>query len=134
MIQLTIFTDGGSRGNPGPAGCGAVLYNASGELVTEISEFIGEATNNQAEYKALIFALKEAKGRGAKEIALRLDSELIVKQLLGIYRVKHPNMKPLFEEVKALLSECSSVDIRHVPREENAAADALANAAMDRGV
>lgn len=129
-----MYADGGSRGNPGPAGCGAVLFNDAGEEIAAISEFIGDATNNQAEYKAVVFGLRQALMLGATSILIRLDSQLIVKQVLGEYKVKHANMKPLFAEVKDLLTQFDSYEIEHVPRADNARADALVNEAIDSGV
>ncbi|NCU44657.1 ribonuclease HI family protein [Candidatus Falkowbacteria bacterium] len=130
---LVSYTDGGARGNPGPAGIGVVLQNKEGETIGQWSEFLGIATNNQAEYKALLLALKQAVALGAVELACRLDSELVVKQLKGEYKVKHPDLKPLFEQAKSLISQIKNVSFKHIPRELNKQADQLANQAMDRG-
>lgn len=130
---LISYTDGGARGNPGPAGIGVVLQNKDGETVGEWSEFLGIATNNQAEYKALLLALKQAVALGAVELECRLDSELVVKQLKGEYKVKHPDLKPLFEQAKGLISQIKNVSFKHIPRELNRRADQLANQAMDCG-
>ena len=130
---LILHVDGGSRGNPGPAGCGAVLLDASGRVVDEKSRFIGHATSNEAEYHALIMGLKAARERGAAEITIRADSQLMVRQINGAYKVKSPNLRPLFSEAKNLLSEFSAWRAEHVRRELNARADTLANRAMDRG-
>ncbi|NCU44305.1 ribonuclease HI family protein [Candidatus Falkowbacteria bacterium] len=130
---LISYTDGGARGNPGPAGIGVALQNKDGETVGEWSEFLGIATNNQAEYKALLLALKQAVALGAVELECRLDSELVVKQLKGEYKVKHPDLKPLFEQAKGLISQIKNVSFKHIPRELNKQADQLANQAMDRG-
>jgi ribonuclease HI len=131
--KLIIFTDGGARGNPGPAGIGAVLYDASHNLVAEVSEYLGIATNNQAEYKALIAALKKAIQMGAKELDCYLDSELVVKQLKREYKVKNKELAPLFLEIHNLSISFKNISYTHIPREKNAAADKLANEAMDRG-
>lgn len=130
---LISYTDGGARGNPGPAGIGVVLQNKDGKVVGEWSEFLGIATNNQAEYKALLLALKQAITLGAIELECRLDSELVVKQLKGEYKVKHPGLKPLFEQAKSLISQIKNVSFKHIPRELNKQADRLANQAMDQG-
>ena len=132
--MIKIFSDGGARGNPGPAGVGAVIYSDNGEVLAEVSEYLGIATNNQAEYKALIFALKRAKEMGAKKIMCYLDSELVVKQLNREYKVKNKDLAPLFLEVHNLSINFKNISYHHIPREENKAADKLANIAMDRGV
>lgn len=125
------FTDGGSRSNPGPAAIGAVLYDPSGSVVEEISEFIGIASNNVAEYKALIAVLQSATKHGVQRISCHLDSELLVRQLNGQYKVKSEDMKPLFMEVLRLSRNFSTIRYIHVRREQNAAADRLVNAALD---
>ena len=130
---LISYTDGGARGNHGPSGIGVVLQNKDGETIGEWSEFLGIATNNQAEYKALLLALKQAVALGVVELDCRLDSELVVKQLKGEYKVKHPDLKPLFEQAKSLISQIKNVSFKHIPRELNKQADQLANQAMDRG-
>lgn len=130
---LISYTDGGARGNPGPAGIGVVLQNKDSETIGEWSEFLGIATNNQAEYKALLLALKQAVALGAIGLECRLDSELVVKQLKGEYKVKHPDLKPLFEQAKSLISQIKNVSFKHIPRELNKQADLLANQAMDQG-
>jgi len=130
--SLTLQADGGARGNPGPAGAGAVLYDADGKEVAALSRFLGRATNNEAEYRALIMGLTEAQRLGAGELTVKLDSELIVRQLQGRYRVKAPGLKPLFAEARRLLQPFAKVSIMHVPRADNARADELANQAMDR--
>ena len=131
--KLTIFTDGGARGNPGPAGIGAVLYNDKKEKVAEVSKFLGVKTNNQAEYTALIEALKKARELQAQELEIFLDSELVVKQLNGLYKVKNKDLAPLFLEVYNLSLNFSKITFIHVYRENNKEADRLANEAMDRG-
>ncbi len=132
--KLIIYTDGGARGNPGPAGIGAVLYNEAQEKIAEISQYLGIATNNQAEYQALIEALKKAKDLGAKEVDVFMDSELVVKQLNREYKVKNKDLAPLFLQVYNLSLSFSKISFSHIYREENVIADRLANEAMDRGI
>src|SRR4051812_21691792 len=129
---LTLQFDGGSRGNPGPAGIGVVVSAADGTPIVTLGRFIGRATNNAAEYRALIVALKEAKRLGARRIVVRGDSELIIKQMRGEYRVKHPDLRPLYEEAQDLLSHFDETKIEHNLRHHNTLADRLANLAMDR--
>ncbi|HNV12843.1 MAG TPA: ribonuclease HI family protein [bacterium] len=130
--NIIIFSDGGARGNPGPAGIGAVLYDEKKNKLAEISKYLGETTNNQAEYKALIAGLKKAKELEAKEVKCFLDSELVVKQLNREYRVKHKDLAPLFLEVYNLSQSFTNIEFVHVPREKNSEADRLANLAMDK--
>jgi ribonuclease HI len=130
---IKIFSDGGARGNPGPAGIGAVIYDAKGQVIAEISEFLGTATNNQAEYKALIAALKKAKELGVKELECYLDSELVVKQLKREYKVKNADLAPLFLQIHNLTISFKNITFHHIPREQNKVADKLANLAMDKG-
>jgi ribonuclease HI len=127
-----LHCDGAARGNPGPAAIGAVLF-APGrvEPVAAISARIGPATNNVAEYRALIAGLQRALAEGVTHLLVRLDSELLVRQLTGGYRVKAPGLKPLYREVVALVGRFDSVSFEQVPRERNAIADDLANAALD---
>jgi ribonuclease HI len=129
---ITLQFDGGSRGNPGPAGIGVVVRAADSTPLVTLGRFIGTATNNVAEYKALITALEEALKLGAQKIIIRGDSELIIKQMRGEYRVKHPDMKMLYDEAQALLSEFREHRIEHNLRHKNELADKLANLAMDR--
>jgi len=129
--HIFIHCDGASRGNPGLAGAGATLQDAEGRLVHEVARYLGHKTNNEAEYMALILALEAAHGLGAREVSVRCDSELMVKQMKGEYRVKHPNLKPLHAKVRILAGQFSHFDIRHVRREHNGEADALANRAID---
>ena len=132
MSKFIIFTDGGARGNPGPAGIGAVLYDENKKIVAEISQYLGETTNNQAEYKALIAALKEAKRLKAEELTCYLDSELVVKQLNREYKIKNKDLAPLFLEVYNLSLSFKKISFIHIPREKNTVADSLANKAMDK--
>jgi len=129
--KLIINSDGAARGNPGPAGIGVTIKDEKGAIVREIAEYLGETTNNQAEYRALIAGLKAAVEMGAEEIRAFADSELIVKQIKGLYKVKNEGLRPLFEEVKGLLRKFKSCNITYVPREMNKEADKLANKAID---
>jgi ribonuclease HI len=129
--KLVINVDGGSRGNPGPAAIGVVISTPGGELVDEIAETIGVETNNVAEYKALLRGLERAAELGASEIRIINDSELVAKQVNGVYKVKHPAMQPLHAKVTGTLKRFRRWSIESVPRAENAAADALVNRALD---
>jgi ribonuclease HI len=129
---ITLQFDGGSRGNPGPAGIGVVLRAADGTPLVTLGRFIGRATNNVAEYKALIIALQQAKQLGARKIKVLGDSELIVKQMRGEYRVKNPDLRVLYDEAQDLFNEFDAASIDHNYREDNSLADKLANLAMDR--
>ncbi len=142
MPNLKIYTDGGARGNPGPAACGAVIKNEKGEIILEASKFIGIATNNQAEYRALILALEKAReilslGKNAKSyiknknLECYLDSELVVKQLNREYKIKNEGLKPLFAQARDLISNFNSVKFIYIPREQNKLADKLANKELD---
>ncbi|HZP26798.1 MAG TPA: ribonuclease HI family protein [Dehalococcoidia bacterium] len=127
----TVYADGASRGNPGRAAIGSAVYDESGRLVEEISQAIGFATNNVAEYRSAIAGLEAARRRGAGAVELRMDSELVVRQLQGRYRVRHPNLRPLWTQLTSLAGAFPSFRVRHVPREMNKVADALANRALD---
>lgn len=137
-MKLTVFSDGGARGNPGPAACGYVIYDEDSALVKSDGIYIGETTNNQAEYKALIYALDfiNTKLKGtydSLEVDCYLDSELVVKQLKREYKVKNPDMIPLFEKTRNLVIEIGGVVFfTHIPREKNKEADRLVNQAIDR--
>ncbi len=131
MAKLTVNVDGGARGNPGPAAIGVVVRGPGGELLEEHGERIGRATNNVAEYKALLRGIELAAKHEAEELELVGDSELIVRQVEGRYKVKDATMKQLHGEVKAALTGFESWSIRHVRREQNADADRLVNAALD---
>ena len=130
--KITIYSDGGARGNPGPAGIGAVLLSSDDNVLVEISEYIGETTNNQAEYRALLAALKKAKDLGAVEIEAYLDSELVVKQLNKEYKVKNKDLAPLFVQIYNISLGFKKISFSHVRREMNKHADRLANESMDR--
>jgi ribonuclease HI len=130
--KITIYTDGGSRGNPGPAGIGAVLKNEKGGLVAEISEYIGETTNNQAEYRAVIAAIEKAKKLGAVELEFFLDSELVVCQLNREYKVRDKELAPLFMKIYNAAMGFKKVTFKHVRRELNTEADKLVNQALDK--
>lgn len=132
-MKLTVNVDGGARGNPGPAAIGVVVRDESGEILTTHSETIGEATNNIAEYRALLAGIGKASELGATELELVGDSELVVRQVRGEYKVKNAGIKPLHAEVLEALEGFDSWTIEHVRREENAEADALVNQALDAG-
>ncbi len=128
--RLLIYSDGASQGNPGPAAIGAVIEDGRGKVVSRISRRIGHATNNQAEYAAIIAALEEAVRLGAEEVELRADSELVVKQLNGRYKVKKATLRPLYQKVVRLTGSLKAFSITHVPRTQNREADRLANKAL----
>lgn len=130
-LKLVLHVDGGARGNPGPAAIGVVVSDADGHQVDQLAETIGVATNNVAEYRAVITGLERALELGADEVELVGDSELVARQLTGAYKVKHPSMKPLHEQARGLLSAFENWHVRTVPRFENAQADGLVNAALD---
>jgi ribonuclease HI len=130
-VQVVVHVDGGSRGNPGPAAIGVVVADRDGAVLDEIAEAIGVATNNVAEYRALLRGVERARDLGATEVEIINDSELIARQLTGAYKVKHPAMKPLYLEAMAALRAFERWHIRTVPRALNASADALVNAALD---
>ena len=131
---VRVYCDGGARGNPGPSGIGAIVVDPSvdpPETLASVSESIGFATNNVAEYEALIAGLAAAEPFAASRIEVRADSKLVIEQVAGRWKVKQPHLVPLRARARALLARYDHVDLRHIPRAENAAADALANAAMD---
>jgi len=134
MNKLITYTDGGSRNNPGPAACGIVIQDAKGEIICTFAKYIGTATNNQAEYGALILALEKAKEllKNGGEVACHLDSELVVKQLKREYKVKDEKMKELFARVCKLCLDFDKVEFVHVRREKNKLADKLVNEELDR--
>lgn len=131
-MKVTAWIDGGARGNPGPAGYGVFMKTDGGEII-EIAGFIGRQTNNVAEYSGLLEALAVADAEGAKEVEIISDSELLVKQMLGVYKVKHPNLIPLHAKAKTMARKFSRFSIRHTLRAGNKDADRLANVAIDRG-
>lgn len=130
-MQMTLHTDGGARGNPGPAAAGVVLSDTSGDKIKELGVYLGACTNNEAEYRALILGLTLAMDSGSTVLNCFLDSELIVRQLTGVYKVKNENMKKFWEEVKSLEKNFSSVTYTHVRREKNKDADRLVNEVLD---
>jgi ribonuclease HI len=129
--RVRLFTDGAARGNPGPAGAGAVIVNPAGHIMAKLGKFLGESTNNVAEYTGLILGLRRAKAMGIKELDVFSDSELLVKQLAGDYAVKADHLKPLHDEARSLLAAFADVHVAHIPREENEAADEMSNRAID---
>lgn len=133
MSPHVLQADGAARGNPGPAGAGAVLYGPDGAPIAELRRALGTATNNRAEYEAVVMGLEEARRRGVEDLLVRLDSELIVRQLRGQYRIRNEALRPLAQRALRLLGEFRSVSVEHVPRELNTHADRLANEAVDRG-
>jgi ribonuclease HI len=131
--KIILNVDGASRGNPGPAAIGVTLKDEQNKTIDSISEKIGHTTNNQAEYRALIAGLKKALSLGAKQVMVRSDSELMVRQILGVYRVKNEELKPLHREAKELAGRLATFQIVSIPREQNREADKLCNKALDEG-
>ncbi|MFH1515769.1 MAG: ribonuclease HI family protein [bacterium] len=129
--EIIVYSDGASRGNPGPSGAGAYIEDAQGNTIREISMFLGNLTNNQAEYQALILVLKEVASMRPEHVTIRMDSELIVKQIKGEYKIKNEKLIPLASIVKQQLMLLNSWKIEHVRREKNTKADQLANKAID---
>lgn len=132
-MKVVVHVDGGARGNPGPAAIGVVVSDPDGAVLEELGERIGVATNNVAEYRALLRGLERARARDAREVEIVNDSELVARQITGAYKVKHPAMKPLHGEAIAALREFDRWSIRSVPRADNARADELVNEALDAG-
>jgi len=132
ITRVVINADGASRGNPGPAAIGVTIKDDKGNLVTSISRRIGRATNNQAEYRAIIAGLEKAIELGAREVMIYSDSELIVKQINGRYRIKNTSLRILYENLVKLISPLEKFSIQHVPRKRSIEADVLANKALDR--
>jgi ribonuclease HI len=128
---VTINTDGGSRGNPGPGACGAILKDRNGSVVAQKGRFLGVCTNNEAEYRGLILGLKTALEMGADSAEVLMDSELVIKQLKGTYRVKNAKLLPLYQKVKGLEQKIGEVSYFAVPREQNKLADAIVNKVLD---
>ena len=129
---MTLSTDGGSRGNPGPGACSAVLKDRNGIIIDKQGKFLGICTNNEAEYHGLILGLNLAVNHHVDNVEVLMDSELIVNQLNGRYRIKEPRLKPLFTEVKNLVQQFDSVSFRSIPREKNKEADILVNTVLDQ--
>ena len=132
--SIVAYCDGGSRGNPGPAGFGVYIQDSAGNVLAELSQFLGAHTNNFAEYSALLAALEFAIAKGHRRLRVVSDSELMVKQIKGQYRVNSPELRPLYEEARRRISQLDHFQIQHVLREKNRHADRLANVAMDRGM
>ncbi len=133
MKRVKVFVDGGARGNPGPAGIGVVVTDEKGKALRNFNKYIGIATNNIAEYNAVIYGLQEALMEKAEEVVLNLDSELVAQQLAGEYRVKNESLKPLFEQALHLIKGFKKVEIKHIGREKNKEADKLVNKAINLG-
>jgi len=132
--KVIIFTDGASRGNPGPAAIAAIIHDEAGKPIASLSRRIGTTTNNEAEYRAIIAALQKAVSLGAREVELKSDSELVVRQINGSYRVKAPALKPLYQQVKKLQGFVERLTITHISRRQNTRADRLANKALGPAV
>jgi len=132
-VKVVVHVDGGARGNPGPAAAAAVISTPSGEVLDEVSETLGTATNNVAEYRGVLLGLRRARELGASEVELVNDSELVAKQITGAYRVKHPAMRPLYLDAMSALRPFARWSVRSVPRAQNVEADRLVNEALDAG-
>ena len=130
-MYVVIYTDGACRGNPGPSGIGASIENENGDEIATVSSYIGNGTNNRAEYMAAIEGVKKAIQLQAEEIELRMDSLLVVRQVEGLWKIKHPSLKILNQELKHALNSLKKWRVKHVPREKNQRADSLANMALD---
>ena len=130
-MKVVVHVDGGARGNPGPAAAAAVVSTPDGDVLDEAHEYLGVATNNVAEYRGLLLGLDRARALGADEVEVVNDSELVAKQVNGVYKVKHPDMKPLHAEATSALAGFARWSLRSVPRAQNADADALVNQALD---
>lgn len=130
--KMCVYTDGGARGNPGPAALGVAFFNISGDLIAKFGKFLGSQTNNYAEYSAIIFALEQAKKMHIDELLCYLDSELVVRQLKGQYRVKNKGLQPLFRKVQMLAQDFKEISFEHVPRAKNKVADAVLNQVLDQ--
>ncbi len=132
--RMNIWADGASRGNPGPSGAGAVVKLASGEVIGEVAEYLGTGTNNRAEYTAVIRGLQRALELGGREVDVYMDSQLVVRQMEGLYKVKNAQLRPLWEQAGSLARKFARCRFHHVPREQNGEADALANQGVDSGL
>jgi ribonuclease HI len=128
---VRVYSDGAARGNPGPAGAGAVLTDAAGKVIARLGRYLGKQTNNVAEYEGLLLGLKHARELGYREVEVRADSQLLIRQLKGEYAVRHAGLRPLHAEALRLLRSFDRYDLRHVPREENSLADEMSNRAID---
>ena len=131
MKRAVLYADGAARGNPGPAGSGAALVDENGRVIAEAMRHLGHATNNVAEYTALIIGLEVARTHEVEDLEIRMDSKLVVEQMNGKWRIRHPNIRPLALRAGELLAQFPKRTIRHIPREQNAIADQLANRAID---
>lgn len=129
--KLIIYTDGGARGNPGPAGIGVVIFNEKQDIVGQYKKYIGETTNNQAEYKAVVLGLEKAKEFDAEEVEVNLDSELVCSQINGVYKLKNKDFQDSFIKIYNLKQSFKKIEFKYIPREKNKLADSLANQAMD---
>jgi ribonuclease HI len=129
--KVTIYTDGAARGNPGPAAIGVIIKDETGNTIATISRRLGPTTNNQAEYRAIVAGLEKTLSLGAQYAAIKSDSELVVKQINGLYKVKNAALRPLYQEAVRLIGSLKGFSISYIPREQNSAADALANKALD---
>jgi ribonuclease HI/probable phosphoglycerate mutase len=131
ISKVTIYTDGAARGNPGPSAIGVIIKDETGNIIATVSRRLGATTNNQAEYRAIVAALEKALSIGARQVVLKSDSELVVKQINGLYKIKNAALRPLYQEAVRLIGSLDSFSISYIPRSQNAAADALANQALD---
>jgi ribonuclease HI len=129
--RAIVYSDGAARGNPGPAGAGAVITDSRGTMLARLGRFLGRQTNNVAEYQGLLLGLRHAKELGVREVAVRADSQLMIRQLAGQYAVKNPGLKPLHAEALRLLRSFDNYKLEHIPREQNALADEMSNRAID---
>ncbi|MFX1536503.1 MAG: ribonuclease HI family protein [Promethearchaeota archaeon] len=130
-MKMVIYCDGASRGNPGLAGAGAVIKNAKGKILGTVKKFLGETTNNVAEYQSVILGLTKARELGAKSITLKADSQLVINQLKGDWRVREPHLVALYQQTMKLLGQFDNYTLKHISRDENTLADSLANEAID---
>jgi len=131
LVKVRVYSDGAARSNPGPAGAGAVIVDEAGNVLAELGRFLGDQTNNVAEYEGLLLGLRRALELGAEEVEVLADSQLVIRQLSGAYRVRNQGLLPLFEQAKGLLGKFRRVELRHIPREMNGAADEMSNRAID---
>ncbi|QSQ13573.1 ribonuclease HI family protein [Myxococcus landrumensis] len=129
--RVRVYSDGAARGNPGPAGAGAVVTDPDGQVLARLGRFLGTQTNNTAEYQGLLLGLRHAKSMGAREVDVYADSELLIRQLGGQYQVKSATLKPLFDEARKLLATFARVRLHHIPRAKNGEADEMSNRAID---